>query len=132
MSDLGPYLAQAMQTPWSWGSHDCCTFIANWSIERGHRDPMAFIRDRYVGESGALRAVKRGGGLLKLVSRGMASADIPRVDDNPQAGDVAVIKIETEDRLDEACAIWTGRRWAALGVRGITCGPAQPLAIWRP
>jgi hypothetical protein len=132
MSDLGAYLTLAMRTPWAWSTHDCCTFIANWSIERGRSDPMAFIRGHYRTERGALKAIKRGGGLLKLVSRGMASAGVPRVDDGPEPGDVAVIEIKTEDRLNEACAIWTGHRWAALGVRGITCGPAHALAVWRP
>jgi hypothetical protein len=132
MSDLGEYLKRATRTPWVWGQHDCCSFIADWSIECGHPDPMQFMRGRYRTERGALLAIRRNRGLVVLVEHGMKSAGIPKVTDDLRPGDVGVIEVETEDRTNRACAIWTGERWASLGLRGLICRPADALAVWRP
>lgn len=132
MSDLGDYLQRAVRTPWIYGQWDCTGFMAGWAMECGHPDPMASLRGRYSTQRGALRLIRRGGGLRALVAHGMASAGIPQVEGEPEPGDIGVITVPTDDRTNRAGAIWTGERWASLGVRGLVCQPADHVAVWRP
>jgi hypothetical protein len=131
MSDLGAYLQRALRTPWVYGQWDCVGFIAGWCIERGRPDPMT-MRGRYSTARGALRIMKRSGGLAALVGNAMARVAIPQVQGEPEPGDIGVIITPTDDRTNRACAIWTGARWASLGVRGLICQPAEHVALWRP
>lgn len=128
---LAAYMAEIEARPWSWGSHDCCTFVAGWVMARGNPDPMEFIRDRYDSERSALRRIREGGGLERLWLRGMIEAGVPEADE-PRAGDVGVIRAATVDGVNEACGVYTGDRWLTLGLRGIECGPAEPIMVWRP
>lgn len=124
------YIDQAMPRPWVWGEHDCCCFVAGWVLERGHGDPMGFIRGRYDSERSALVAIKRGGGLVKLWTRGMVEAEVLPTR-RPRIGDVGVIRRATEDGGDEVAAICAGERWVSLVERGIVSGPGVVLAAWR-
>jgi len=126
---LGEYL-KAPRPAWNWGTFDCCTWVAAWVIASGHADPMGFIRGRYATELGAIRAIRRGGGLAELWSRGMGDAGCMEVG-TPRAGDVAVLSIPTEDRLGEACGIWTGDKWGCLHFTGLVFGIGAPQRIWR-
>jgi hypothetical protein len=134
---LAEYLDWAMGEPWGWGTKpglDCCKFKARWCVERGHSDPMAFIWRRlrpYRSETGALRTIRRGGGLVPLWQRGMADAGIP-VADTPQAGDVGIVSLATVCGLGQACGIFTGEHWATLGIAGINLDRAEPIMVWRP
>lgn len=133
MRSLGEYIRASASLPWNWGGEggqDCCTFMAGWVIERGHSDPMAFIRARYDSELSALRRIEEGGGLIPLWKRGMGDAGVTETTDIA-GGDVGIIRIQTEDRLDEACAIFTGVRWVARWTSGIVALPATPLIAWR-
>lgn len=67
---------------------------------------------------------------MPLWSAGMAMLFLPEVDE-PTAGDVAIIRRETTCRTDQAAAIYTGERWASLGMRGLDVGPAETLRVWR-
>jgi hypothetical protein len=128
---LGEYFARAGRTPWWWGGDDCCTFLADWALERGHPDPMAFIRGRYRSESGALRRIREGGGLVALATRGFADIGIPVWTGPAQDGFGGVIERETEDRgADVACGIYSAGRWVTRGVRGLIVAPAVALATW--
>lgn len=129
--NLGEYLQAAASRPWHWSRHDCCTYLAGWVVDRGHSDPMAFIRGKYRTGRGAMRRIKEGGGLLQLATYGMIDAGIPEADE-PQTGDVGIIERPTEDGLNEACAIYSSGKWVSLGVRGLDAGPAVALAVWRP
>jgi hypothetical protein len=128
---LGEYIRGAIARPWEWGEVDCCTFAADWAVLCGRADPMGFIRGCYHTELGALRKIKKGGGLVALWTRGMAEAGIPEAD-SPHAGDIGVIARATDCRTNEAAAIYAGERWVTLGARGIDSGPADVLALWRP
>lgn len=126
---LGEYL-KAPRPAWDWVEQDCCRWVARWIVSRGHADPMEFIGARYCTRIGALRLIKRGGGLVALWSRGMDGAGIPEAI-AAEAGDVAVLSVPTEDGIGEACGIWTGERWAMLHERGLVFGVGEPLKVWR-
>ena len=125
---LGEYL-KAPRPAWDFRSQDCCRWVARWIVSQGHADPMDFIGARYATRIGALRLIKRGGGLVALWSRGMAGAGMAETCE-AKAGDVAVMSVPTEDGIGEACGIWTGDRWGMLHERGLVFGVGTPLKIW--
>lgn len=131
MTDLGSYLQSAISRPWKWGRWDCCRFAAEWCIRRGRGDPMDFLRPLYTSEFQALRTIREGGGLVALWSRGMEDIGAPEAD-TPQLGDIGVVQSITESGTEEVCAIFTGKRWAMLGIHGLICAPAEPIKVWRP
>lgn len=132
---LGAYLEWAMKQPWGWGSEpglDCCKFVALWVLARGHPDPMGFLHGTYRDPLSALRRIEEGGGLVEQWTRGMRfCSEIEPLEGEPVAGDVAVIRRATTCGTDEAAAIYTGARWASLGLRGLDFGPAEPIRVWR-
>ena len=127
-------LADFLSAPlpeWDWKNHDCCRWIDRWLQARGHGSPIEALGLRYSTERGALRTIRRGGGLTALWGRGMAAVGLPEVVES-QPGDVAVILRETVCGLHEAMAVRVGERWASLAIRGLEIGPAEPLKVWRP
>lgn len=92
---------------------------------------MSFLKPLYSSEFQALRTIREGGGLVALWSRGMEDIGAPVVE-TPQLGDVGIIRAPTEQGDDEACAIFTGKRWAMLGIHGLVCSPADAIKVWRP
>lgn len=131
MTDLGAYLQTAISRPWKWGKWDCCRFAAEWCVRRGCGDPMSFLKPLYTSEFQALRIIREGGGLTALWSRGMADIGAQEVDE-PALGDVGIVQSVTERGTEEVCAIFTGKRWAMLGIHGLICAPAEPIKVWRP
>jgi hypothetical protein len=131
MTDLGAYLQSAISRTWAWGRWDCCRFAAEWCIRRGRGDPMDFLRPLYTSEFAALRTIREGGGLVALWSRGMADIDAPEVE-NAALGDVGIVNEFTDHGDEQVCAIYTGKRWAMLGIHGLVCVPAEPIKVWRP
>lgn len=129
--NLASYLRAAGARSWTWGTHDCCTFGAGWFLLHGYADPMALFRGRYTTARGALRVIRRHGGLVDAVRYGMLDARVPEADE-PRLGDMAVIERPTDDGLNQACALFGGERWVSLSTRGLDSGPGVPLAIWRP
>lgn len=127
---LGDFLSAPLPE-WDWRAHDCCRWVDRWAQTRGRTSPIKALGLRYSTERGALLTIRRGGGLMALWSRGMAAVGVPEADE-PQPGDVAVIRRETVCGLDEAMAIRVGKRWASLAIRGLEIGPAEPLKVWRP
>lgn len=128
MADLAAYLRRAAQ-PREWGIVPCAIFAADWVVECGHPDPLAFMRDD--DDQAALRRLVKAGGVAGLARQGMAPLILPEPDE-PRAGDVGVIERPTADSQQQACAIFGGERWVTLGMCGIEAGPGRVLAIWRP
>lgn len=92
---------------------------------------MDFLKPLYTSEFAALRTIRDGGGLVALWSRGMSDIGAPEVD-APQLGDVGILHSLTEAGIEEVCAIYTGKRWAMLGIHGLVCAPSDPIKVWRP
>lgn len=67
---------RVMSRPFAWGSCDCCSaacdvFLALWGF-----DPMASLRGRYTGATGAARALHQNGGLGPWAARVAAAAGL--------------------------------------------------------
>lgn len=125
---LGDYL-KAPRPAWDWQAQDCCRWVARWIVGQGYGNPMDHIGHSYTTKLGAIRVIRRGGGLVALWSKGMDAIGLTAVTD-PTLGAVAVISVPTDDALDQACGIWTGQRWAMLHERGLVFGVGEPLKIW--
>lgn len=128
---LGAYLARVAPLSWAWGSHDCCTFVADWLVEVGYPDPMAFIRGTYDDEAGADAALKRRG-LLRLASRGFDGAGLERVTEY-LSGDVGIIYRTVDGKkLEPVMAIYSSGRWISLADQGLVADhEATPVRAWR-
>lgn len=142
---LGDYLEAAGHRRRSEGTHDCCTFPADWAVALGNPDPMAKWRGTYSTDEEAehliAEAARRGeglgrGGLEMLFAEGMWAAGIPEIHDGQpgpdfEPGDIAVVNLAG----NEAGAIYTGKRWAFVPDRGLGFVSLEPECIaraWRP
>lgn len=127
---VGDFLTAPLPT-WDWINHDCCRWADRWVQARGRKSPIKALGLHWTTEKGALRVIKRGGGLAALWSVGMEAVGVPEAL-KPLPGDVAVVERPTLDRLNQAMAIYTGSRWASLGLHGMDFGPADTIKVWRP
>lgn len=91
---------------------------------------MSALGITYSTEAGAIRRIVEAGGLAPLWDDGFARVGVSCADE-PQAGDVGVIRRLTICALDEAAAIYTGERWVSLGLRGLDFAPAEAIQVWR-
>jgi hypothetical protein len=124
------YLARAAGTRFRWGAHDCCLWIADWLVLRGHADPAADLRGRYRTARGAARVLSRHGGVPGLFASRAALAGLPRTE-APVAGDIGVVQVtDLAGDAKPAGAICTGARWACLAPTGLLVFPATPLSAW--
>lgn len=135
MTALGAYLERVGREGWNYGDkpgprRDCCTFPADWCLEVGYADPMAFIRGEYANEAEALALVAKHG-LVRLATRGYASIGLKRTL-APRSGDVAVLRRPMIDNSSAVCAIRSGDRWVMLLERGLVVDEGGTvLRAWR-
>jgi hypothetical protein len=130
MTTLDGFLVAAARTPFAWGTHDCCLWLADWLVALGRPDPAAHLRDRYRTELGCARVLTREGGVLGVVAACAVNAGLARTA-CAVAGDVGVVQVETARGLRPAGGIFLGRRWASLGEAGLVVAERVPLAAWR-
>ena len=72
--------------PFKFGQHDCCLFAANWVKFCLKKDPAKGLRNRYKSEPGALRILKREGGVHGLARKQLKRVKLPFA----QRGDLVV------------------------------------------
>lgn len=132
-ADLQTYLMEAASTPFQYGLHDCCSFACDWCVYAGNDDPMTAWRGLYESEQGAEELIAESGGLLAMFDLGMIEAQIPEADE-PRIGDVAVLRVLTENGPGEVGAIYGGKRWHMLSPNGMFSASMERehiLRIWR-
>jgi hypothetical protein len=99
-------------------------FACDWVRAHAGRDPAGPWRG-YGSKRAAARIVARAGGMVPLVSGGMARAGIPETSD-PLPGDIGLI--DREEGL--MMAIMTPLGWAVKTPSGIACVEAAPVKAW--
>lgn len=109
---LDAYVREAQTQPFVWGTHDCCTFAADWVLAITGVDPMGPWRGEYRTASGAQRLTQERGGLDALVTEALGA---PIATAFAQRGDVVM----GEGVLGPTMGIVLGVSAAFPGVDGI-------------
>ena len=122
---LDGFFSSKEDTPFEWGTHDCCTFAADWVKLATGIDPMEDLRglDSAIA---AHRALSEAGGMLAAVDLRMG----PHLTGPfAHAGDVAMTTSETGSKVMAVCV---GAHLAVPGVVGLQLVPVQQAeATWR-
>lgn len=114
----------AEKRPFSWGQHDCCLFAADCVEAMCGEDFAAEFRGNYNSETGAKKALLRGGGSLERVLARFLDEVNPSL---IQRGDVAVV-----ENAGRRCAgvFYGGSVWVP-GDNGLVGLSGSLLSAWR-
>ena len=114
----------AEKRPFLWGEHDCCLFAADCAEAMTGENFADGWRGTYDSETGAKKALLRGGGSLeKVLAKYLDEVPVKLA----QRGDIAVV-----ENADNRCAgvIYGGAVWVP-GEAGLVCLRIKPLSAWR-
>ena len=122
---LAAYIEEHRNTPFRWGSHDCCRFAAGAVLAMTGRDPMADFD--YANEIGALRLIKKAGSLDVLLHQTLGQP-LPSVA-QARSGDVVI----TDINGGSSVGVCLGRTCAfAAEPAGLAFSPRTAArAAWR-
>lgn len=114
----------AEQRPFLWGEHDCCLFAADCAQAMCGEDFAADWRGTYENETGAKKAILRGGGTLEnVLARYLDEVPVKLA----QRGDIAVV-----DNAGARCAgVIYGGAVRVPGESGLVIMRVKPLSVWR-
>ncbi|MGT2566011.1 DUF6950 family protein [Enterobacter kobei] len=107
-----------------WGEHDCCLFAADCAEAMTGDNFANGWRGTYDSETGAKKALLRGGGTLeKVLAKYLDEVPVKMA----QRGDIAVV-----ENSGTRCAgvIYGGAVWVP-GEAGLVCLRIKPLSTWR-
>lgn len=135
------FIAAASRQPFAWGRHDCLLLAADWVRTATGRDPAEAWRGTYASALGALRLIRRAGGLEALARTAMSSAGGAGFPETtaPRDGDVAIVAGAVEHRkgrpwASQAAAVRCGGLWIVRTPRGLVGNRAPlitPVTAWR-
>ena len=114
----------AEKRPFLWGEHDCCLFAADCAEAMTGANFADGWRGTYDSETGAKKALLRGGGSLeKVLAKYLDEVPVKMA----QRGDIAVV-----ENAGTRCAgvIYGGAVWVP-GETGLVCLRIKPLSAWR-
>lgn len=114
----------AEKRPFSWGEHDCCLFAADCVQALCGEDFAAEFRGKYDCETGAKKAILRGGGSLEgVLARFLEEVSLSFI----QRGDIAVVM-----NAGRRCAgvFYSGAVWVP-GETGLIGLREKILSAWR-
>lgn len=125
---LNDYIESRRDTPFEWGTNDCCMFAAHAIEAMTGENPAAEFVRKYKKQRSAQKIIKdHGGDLAGLICTKLGQEIDPR---QAQRGDVMLVQIPTEDR--ECAAVCLGDVWAAPGQDGLVFGTMKSaLTAWR-
>lgn len=114
----------AEKRPFLWGEHDCCLFAADCAEAMTGDNFADGWRGTYDSETGAKKALLRGGGSLeKVLTKYLDEVPVKMA----QRGDIAIV-----ENAGTRCAgvIYGGAVWVP-GETGLVCLRIKPLSAWR-
>lgn len=114
----------AEERPFLWGEHDCCLFAADCAEAMTGENFADGWRGTYDSETGAKKALLRGGGSLeKVLAKYLDEVPVKMA----QRGDIAVV-----ENAGTRCAgvIYGGSVWVP-GEAGLVCLRVKPMSTWR-
>lgn len=114
----------AEKRPFLWGEHDCCLFAADCAEAMTGDNFAEGWRGTYDSETGAKKALLRGGGSLeKVLAKYLDEVPVKMA----QRGDIAIV-----ENAGTRCAgvIYGGGVWVP-GETSLVCLRVKPLSAWR-
>jgi len=114
----------AEKRPFLWGEHDCCLFAADCAEAMTGENFADGWRGTYDSETGAKKALLRGGGSLeKVLAKYLDVVPVKMA----QRGDIAIV-----ENAGTRCAgvIYGGAVWVP-GETSLVCLRVKPLSTWR-
>ena len=116
---LAAYVAEREAVPFRWNGHTCAHFVASAVQAQTGRNPLNGLRLTWTTEKGALRALKRLGGLEAAVDALLPETPVARAD----RGDVGLVEGERGPFL----VLIEGLTLAAVGSMGLERLPRRRL-----
>jgi hypothetical protein len=138
MSPLSAFINRHLPEPFAWGSHDCCTFTADWVLACRGVDPMAGLRMTYSNLFEMSQATKIGQGRwfmtdpIGVIGPRMADAGL-NLCDLAGRGDVGVFLHSHQGQVmpHAGIAMGNGGQWVTFGQNGVeVLRPMKILAVW--
>lgn len=124
-TDLAAFIESRMNTPFSWGVHDCTLFAADSALAMTGIDPAADFRGTYNSQIGAARIIVEYGSFRNLVNTYMDGEINPKL---AQRGDWVLV----EQDGAEALAVCAGVNMVAAGLAGLVFRPmSDAITAWR-
>lgn len=123
---LDSFLMAASERPFSWSSWDCLSWFGEWIAQSHGINPAVPFTRRYSTDRGALRLIRKHGGMAGVVDAAVTPLGIGRTDD-PQPGDIAIVDAPE----GEMGGIVTGVFVASLGYEGLRYRRLPILTAWR-
>lgn len=114
----------AEKRPFLWGEHDCCLFAADCAEAMTGDNFAEGWRGTYDSETGAKKALLRGGGSLeKVLAKYLDEVPVKMA----QRGDIAIV-----ESAGTRCAgvIYGGGVWVP-GETSLVCLRVKPMSAWR-
>ena len=123
---LVSYLLDNLDTPFQWGTFDCCLFAANAVREMTGKDFAAPFRDKYTTEKGAAKAlIKYGQGDIKSTLNAIFGPLKPRL--KAGRGDLVLVETDTGEALG---VVASGKIWVATFDGRATIPLERALGCW--
>ena len=120
------YLLDNLDTPFEWGTFDCCLFAANAVREMTGKDFAAPFRDKCTTEKGAAKAlIKYGQGDIKSTLNAIFGPLKPRL--KAGRGDLVLVETDTGDALG---VVASGKIWVATFDGLATIPLERALGCW--
>lgn len=121
---LSALVSEAHHTPFAWGEHDCCLWVANCVLAQTGIDPAKGIRGGYLGAREAVTMLETMGGLEGVGNRlGMRIPPLMAMH-----GDVGIVKGDDRDLM----GLCNGDHWLVTGTNGLMSLPLDfALMAWR-
>lgn len=114
----------AEKRPFLWGEHDCCLFAADCAEAMNGDNFADGWRGTYDSETGAKKALLRGGGSLeKVLAKYLDEVPVKMA----QRGDIAVV----ENAGTRCAGVIYGGAVLVPGETGLVCLRIKPLSTWR-
>lgn len=122
---FGDLVHARAQTPFAWGSHDCCLWAADAVHAITGVDLAADLRGAYASEPDAAALLNAAGGLYQLAKHRLGRSVRVKM---AQIGDIGMAAVDAVPSL----VVCAGAHFLAPGRDGLTAIlPASVLRVWR-
>ena len=118
-----------INAPFVWGQNDCCTFAGDAVEAVTGMSPMASWPDKYQNQIGAMKVVKKHGGIRAIGDKVFGPFIVPFM---AQVGDIGCFVEPSAEGDGQTFAVWCGSAWMCPGADGLmTVREDAITSAWR-